>query len=356
MKIIKINNNIKILSVAIIAVLIVGTGLFLTNEDKSKEETVVIRTLDSTTPSAWEIVQKLTGRDILTEHGVKLELISSASMQSGGTVQIQAQLAGNIDYAGGGAWPARINAIAAGGKIKTVVNSVAAITKNNPGNGLVVLENSSIYTAKDLTGKKIAVNVLGAEADYVIRQYLKQNGLSIDKVELTVVDTNNQEQLLRSGQVDVAAWVTTAGAAYKLAIGRGGLRELPGTRNYDIKGANIPYGGGFRDDFIKEHPETVKRFVTAYEKSTRIIYDEFQKDPQRVKKAVAQIYEEKGGNPKLAAEYTPTFDPSIPFITDKDVQWWLEIFEFEGKLKPGQIKPSDVYTNEFNPYYTGEIK
>ncbi len=350
------NNNVKFLSIAVIAVAIIGAGLFFTKDEKPKDETVTIRMLDSgSTPDQWQIVKKLNGRDLLKEEGLKYEYIPTS--QSGGTGQIQAQLANHVDYAGGGAWPARINAIASGGKIKTVVNSVAPITKKNPGNGLVVLENSSIHTAKDLIGKKIAINVLGAESDYVIRQYLKQNGMSIDQVELVVIADNNlEEQVLRSGQVDVAAWVTTGGVAYDMAMARGGLRELPGTTNYDIKGPNTPYGGGFRDDFIKEHPDIVKRFVISFEKVRRIIYDEYQKDPERVKKAYADALEEKGGNPKLSKYYEPTFSPDVPFITDKDVQWWLDIFESEGKLKPGQIKPSDVYTHEFNPYYQEYIQ
>jgi len=351
------SKNIKIIFIAFIAVVIIGALLFLPKDEKPREEIFPIRILDSpSTVNNWEIIQKLDGRDILKEEGVKLELITSVQSNVG-TTGLQALLAKNVDYATS-AWPAWINILASGGKIKALVSG-QPLSRANPGNGLVVLENSSIYTAKDLVGKKIAVNGLGAEADYVIRQYLKQNGLTIDQVQLVTVPNPQIEQVLRTGQVDVAAWHMGGPVEFKMAMARGGLRELPGTRNVDIKGENTVTGGGFREDFIKEHPETVKRFVIAYEKSRRLVWDEFQKDPAHVRKAVAQVYTEKEGNPKLAEYYTSgstLFSPDYPFTTDKDIQWWIDIFESEGKLKPGQIKPSDIYTHEFNPFYTEYLK
>ena len=32
------------------------------------------------------------------------------------------------------------------------------------------------------------------------------------------------------------------------------------------------------------------------------------------------------------------------------VHWWIDLLVREGKLRPGQIAATDVYTNEFNPY------
>lgn len=343
----KLDNNIKFWSIAIIAVVVLGAGLFFTKEEKPKEDIATIRILNAPTDLYnWEIVKKLTGKDILEEEGVKLESITTVQ-STGGTQSLQALLANNIDFAGS-AWPAWINILASGGKIKAVLSG-AVTTKDKPGIGLVVLEKSSIYTAKDLIGKKISVNVLGAEADYRIREYLKKNGLSIEQVQLVVVPWAQQEQVLRSGQVDVAGSFNNE--YFGIASEKGGLREIPGSRSYDIKGNNIALGYGFREDFIKEHPETVKRFVIAYEKSQRLVWEEYQKNPEHVKNAVAEVYTEKGGNPKRAKYYEIRWSPEYPFSTDKDVQYWLDIFESEGKLKPGQIKPSDVYTHEFNPFY-----
>ena len=141
------------------------------------------------------------------------------------------------------------------------------------------------------------------------------------------------------------------GIDYEIAMSRGAFRELPGTQRYAIRGETITMGSGFREDFIKKHPAIVRHFVTVLEKSKRILWEEFQKDPQKVKKAYADIAVVKGGNPKLAEYYRPTFSPDYPFAQDKDLQWWIDILVSEGKLRLGQIKPSDIFTNEFNLLY-----
>jgi ABC-type nitrate/sulfonate/bicarbonate transport system substrate-binding protein len=339
-------NNTIVIAVAITVALGIGAGLVYATKKTEPKKLVTIRVLESSAPNQWEIAQKLTGRDILGEQGVTLERISGVQ-STGGTQTLQALLADNIDY-GSSHWPAWINIIAAGGKIKAVVTG-GVTTKETVSNGFVVLENSDIHSAKDLIGKRIAVNVLGAENDYVVRQYLKQNGLSIDQVQLIVVPWAQQELMLKSGQVDVSA--SFSYGYFGLASERGGLRELPGTRNYDIKGNNVASGSGFREDFIQKHPETVRSFITALEKTQRLVREEFVKDPERVRKVYADIAAEKGGNPKLAAYYRPGWSPDYPFATDKDIQYWFDVIETEGKLKPGQLKPSDIYTHEYNSFF-----
>ena len=354
-------NNIKILSIAVIAIALIGSGYYLTQEKSqnesvttAKEESVTIRLLKgSGSLYPWEIVKKVTGRDILNEENVKLEYVTSVPT-SGGTVSIQALLANNIDYVYSASWAPWVNAVASGAKIKAVHWRQVIKSKENPVYYWIVLENSSIYTAKDWVGKKIAVNVLGADADYTTRFYLKKSGFSIDQVQLVVVPSAQVEQALRTNQVDIA-WVSDR--AYRDAKSRGGIREV--INSYEIRGKITALsGGGFREDFIKEHPDTVKRYISVFEKSHRIVWDEFQKNPEAVRKAVAEILKENDGKPGEANYYVPEFVPEHPFVTDEDVQWWIDMMIEDGKLKEGQIKPSDVYTNEFNPYYKkqGEIK
>lgn len=330
---------------------IAGAGWIVGKKGHTKTSDVAIRVFESTSPNQWELVKKLTGRDILVEERVKLEPIQSVA-SGGGTVALQALLANNLDTAGS-AWPAWVNIIASGGKIKALLGTTVSTKDNKSGrSGLLVLEESNIRTIKDLPGKRIAVNVLGAEADYVIRQFLKKNGLSISQVELVTVPSENQEQMLRSKQVDAVAWTSNGGAYFDMTVEKGGVREVPGTRNFETKGETVLYGIGFRNDFIEKHPDTVRRYIRAYDTARRIVYAEFQKDPERVQRAYADISVEKGSNPRMAKYYQATsWTPDFPFIADKDLQWWLDRFTEDGLLKPGQIKPSDIYTNEFNPLY-----
>jgi ABC-type nitrate/sulfonate/bicarbonate transport system substrate-binding protein len=346
------NNKLKTVALTIITIVATGVLWFVFNPVKPKTENVTIRVLESTEPTQWELVKKLTGRDILAEEGVTLESIRSVQ-SSGGTVALQALLADNVDTASS-AWPTWINIIARGGKIKALLGTIVSTKDNRSGNsGLLVLEGSNIRTIKDLVGKRIAVNVLGAEADYVIRQYLKNNGVSISEVELVVVPAVNQEQMLRSKQVDAVAFTTSGGPYFEMTVEKGGVREVPGTRNYDVKGESVRHGLGFRNDFIAKHPDAVRKYIRAYDITRRVLYAEFQKNPEHVRTAYAEISAVKGGNPRLAKYYEATsWTPDFPLIRDKDFQWWIDRFVEDGLLKPGQIKPSDVYTNEFTPLPT----
>jgi ABC-type nitrate/sulfonate/bicarbonate transport system substrate-binding protein len=345
------SKSIKIVAAALIVAVAAGAGWYI-KKKTPKSADVAIRVFESTGTNQWELVKKLTGKDILKEEGVTLEQIPSLSGAGGGTTSLQALLANNVDTAGS-AWPAWINIVANGGKIKSVLGTNVSTKDNKSGNsGLLVLEDSSIHTIKDLVGKRIAVNVLGAEADYVIREYLKKEGLSIDQVQLVVVPGENQQQMLRSRQVDAAAWTSTGGTQFDITVEKGGVREIPGTKNFDVKGETVFFGIGFRNDFIEKHPETVKSYIRAYDRSRRILFDEFKKDPERVRKAHAEITESKGGNPLMSKYYQATsWTPNFPFIADKDLQWWIDRFVASGQLKPGQVKPSDIYTNEFNPLF-----
>ena len=43
------------------------------------------------------------------------------------------------------------------------------------------------------------------------------------------------------------------------------------------------------------------------------------------------------------------WSPKNQFITDQDIQFWLDNFAEVGIVKAGQLTAADVYTNEFNP-------
>jgi ABC-type nitrate/sulfonate/bicarbonate transport system substrate-binding protein len=306
---------------------------------------VEVRILNSSTPTDREIVEVLTGTDVFKQEGINLKLIP-ASAASG--PRFQGLLSGALDVEGG-AWIGWINIRSRGGKIRAV-HSGGIQTSEKPA-GIMVLENSGIHSVKDLVGKSIAINTLGLTAEYTIKELLKKNGVPPEQVQFVAVPTENQEQVLRTKQVDAAADTACYSTWIDMAIERGGVRILPDTSNYSDRGENASTGSGFTEEFIDKHPDVVRGYVSASEKVRRLVSDEFKKDPERVRAAYAQVAERKGGNPKLAKYYRPEYSDKYQFITDGDIQWWIDLLVAEGKLKAGQVKAADVYTNEFNPYY-----
>ena len=335
---------------ALIVAAVAAAGAFALKPGKPVDAGVAIKVGDSSIPNNFELARRLTGTDLLAKEGVKIDPVVLQS-GNGGTVTMQALLARNIDTAGGSVstW---VNAVSKGAKVKLLLPGNAA--EQSEHSGLLVLADSGIHTIRDLAGKKIAVNVLGAEADFIIRTFLKQNGLGIAQVELVVVPMENQEQVLRSRQVDAIAWTTSGGTQFERTVEKGGVTRVPGTSSLEARGGNgfLITCEGFREEFIKARPEAVRKYLRAFDGARRVVWEEYQKDPERVRKVYGAISSEKGGNPLLAKYYRgPRWSPENQFITDKDIQFWIDTFVADGVVKEGQIKASEIYSNEFNPRY-----
>jgi|GEM_PF-194059 ABC-type nitrate/sulfonate/bicarbonate transport system substrate-binding protein len=344
------------LAAAVVAAVLAVHIFWQKQQNSLKDGEVAIRVIRSATaPTDWELVQALTGRDVLKEENVKIQEIFGSTA---GWLPMMVLMTDKVDVSGGG-WPGWINSRARGGKIKAVIGGGSSY-QNWPGRkaGLLVLENSKIHTIKDLEGKIVAVNVLGLTGDYVVKLMLKKNGIPLNRVQIIAVPAENQEQVLRSGQVDAVADTTSGGPNFERILARGGVRVIPNTGKYEVLGYADSTGTGFREDFIKKYPDTVRHYVSAVEKSRRILWDEYKKDPDRVKNEYAKLVTEKGGNPQLAKYYLPPIHlPSYEFITGNEIQRWIDTMVDEGQLKPGQVKVDDVYTNDYNPYYKkSEIK
>lgn len=262
----------------------------------------------------------------------------------------------NVGYATGG--PASLIALASGdveiGSAATsaVLNSIVGgndFVAAYPSNGInnevqsifYVLEDSPIRDIKDIAGKSIAVNTLGAHLDYTIREALHSVGLPTDAANQIVVPGPQLEQVLRSGQVDISAfgyWQTTFEGVAKQ---KGGLRAI-----FDDTDVLGEIAGGFivlRRDFIEKHPEAAKVFV---EQSERAL-DYARENPKETKAIFAKALAERGENPDIAQYFRGYGVRPGGKAVERDLQFWIDVLVREGKLKQGQLSANDLlYTSE----------
>jgi ABC-type nitrate/sulfonate/bicarbonate transport system substrate-binding protein len=275
------------------------------------------------------------------EQGVNVETVGLAG---GGAPAISAVLSDSADISGA-AMPAYINAVKAGSKLKVIYGGAAVAHAKDPGVYWIVREDSNIKSAQDLVGKTIAMGARGAIWEYGTKEYLKKAGLSIDQATIILVPPPQQEQVLRTGQVDVV--VLQSPFADQL-LSSGGVRIL--TTLIDVLGevnAGAGYGSIMRQDFIDKNPELVKKVTTALVKA-----DEWaQANPEEARKVVGEILKKREQNPIVATYWRAPSLRNHGQLVDEDVNFWLDWFVKDGKLKQGEIKAADIYTNEFNPYY-----
>ncbi|SNQ48194.1 ABC-type nitrate/sulfonate/bicarbonate transport system, periplasmic component [Frankia canadensis] len=275
---------------------------------------------------------------------VKLEWIGNTIS---GPQDIQAATTGDTDF-GGAFNGAIIKLISAGAPIKSVI-SYYGVDKDQY-SGYYVLEDSPIRSARDLIGKKVGMNTLGAHLEAVLDAYLKKEGLSsgdIDKVVPTVVPPVNTEQALRAGQIEVGA---LGGILRDKALERGGIRPL--FSDYDLYGTFAAGSYVLRTDFIKKNPTTVTHFVEGVARAL-----EWAKSHSRdeVVARFTQIIDKRNRKEdKTAIKFWKSY--GVPdkggLITDENFTRWIDFLRDDGQLKK-DVKPADLYTNEFNPFRPG---
>jgi ABC-type nitrate/sulfonate/bicarbonate transport system substrate-binding protein len=274
----------------------------------------------------------------------KLELKSVGAV-TGGPESIQAVATGQSDI--GGAFPsAVINLIAAGGPVKAVIGQFGA--DKDAYSGLYVPEDSSIHTAKDLIGKKIGVNTLGANAEAVMHLWLKKEGLSkseIEGVNLVVIPPVNAEEALDHGQLDGAI---LTGATREKAERDGGVRRI--FKDIEFLGSYLNTTTVLADSFIEEHPGATKELVAGLAKAVHFMQTE---PPATVVKVGEEIAAERGReeDDEIIKYWKSVGIPGEGgLILPREFPMWIKYLEEEGELEPGQVTASQAYTNEFNPY------
>lgn len=274
---------------------------------------------------------------------LKLESIGSST---GGPEMIQLTATKQSDF-GSAFNGAIIKAISQGVKIKSVIGSYGS--DKNTYVGAYVLEGSPIQAAKDFIGKKVGMNTLGAHLEFVIKDYLRQGGLSekeISQVTLMTVPSSNAEQILRSKQIDI---LLTSGITRDRALEKGGLIEL--FKDIDVYHTNFTAGDYFfTEEYIKNNPNTVKQFVEGVAKAI-----EWERTTQREEvishfKSIVEKRDGKDATANLKYWKSTGIATKGGVITPDEYQMWIDWLVANGELKKGQVKPEDLYTNEFNPY------
>ncbi|MGV9303864.1 ABC transporter substrate-binding protein [Nonomuraea sp. NPDC003727] len=265
-----------------------------------------------------------------------------------GPQDIQSVATGQTDI-GGAFNGAIIKLKAAKAPIKAVIGYYGSDERSF--NGYYVKDDSPIRTARDLIGRKIGVNTLGAHHEAVIKEYLKREGLTfeeIKQVELVVIPPVNTEQAIRQGQLDVG---TLGGILKDKALQRGGLRPL-----FTDVGLFGPFTAGavvLREDFIAANPRTTRTFVEAFAKAVRWT----QTHPRQEVVATFQKIIARRGRSEDATAVTFWKSAGIAgaggVIADKEFQTWIDWLEREGEIQPGQVKLSELFTNAYNPYAGG---
>lgn len=123
---------------------------------------------------------------------------------------------------------------------------------------LVVGRDSPIADPRQLKGKKIAATK-GTDPFFFLLRTLNANSLSQTDVEIVNVQHDQGRVALERGQVDAWAGLDPHMAASELEAGS---RLLYRNRDFNTYGTL-----NTREDFLRDHPEAVRRVIEAYERA-----------------------------------------------------------------------------------------
>ena len=266
-----------------------------------------------------------------------------------GPQDIQTVLTGDVDV-GGAFNGAIVKLVAAKAPIRAVQGYYGV--DDQTWYGFFVPENSPIKGPKDLIGKKVAMNTLGAHSEFMLREWLGRGGLTdeqIKQVTMLVVPPISAEQSLRQGQVDVAA---LGGILRDRALQTGGIRRL--FADHELYGSFTAGSLVVTQKTLRERPNTVRKLLEATGRAIEWARTQ-PRDVVREKYAEIIKKRNRSEDPSIVQYWRSTgIAGRGGRIADREIQMWIDWLVKDGVIKQGQLKPSDVYTNDYNATPSGE--
>ncbi|GBD38948.1 Putative aliphatic sulfonates-binding protein [bacterium HR37] len=160
------------------------------------------------------------------------------------------------------------------------------------GAALVVRADSGINTVKDFNGKRIASPQLGNTQDIALRTWLKENGYQVKEkggtVQVIPLANPDQLTLFLKKEID-GAW--TVEPWVSRLILEGGGRLFLDERQLWPDGKFVTTHLIASTKFLKEHPDLVKKWITAHVELT----DWINKNPEEAKKILNEEIKKETG-------------------------------------------------------------
>jgi NitT/TauT family transport system substrate-binding protein len=146
-----------------------------------------------------------------SKHGLKLEI----STASGGAAIVPGVASGQFQF-GFSNVTSLLIAQSSGVPVKAVSNGIASTgVAGKDFQAIAVKKGSSIKSAKDLEGKKVAINTLKNINESAVRESVRKDGGDPDKVKFVELAFDQMAAALDSGQIDAACAVEPALATIK---------------------------------------------------------------------------------------------------------------------------------------------
>ncbi len=264
-----------------------------------------------------------------------------------GTADALAKLGAGVADLGTGGLSTLLSAKANG---QLPVTAVMPIFTKQP-DAVATVSRNNIATLKDLVGKRVASAPFSSSTP-MWPAILKANGIDPATIPLRKIDPVALPAMLAEGKVDaVMAWVNEV-PRYQSVLDGVGLKlvMLPWS-DFGFDGYGLTLFAS--DRFLKDHPETARKFVRAFLKSLRMS----QADPNAAAAATHAAAHEVDLDVALG-EWQATSALVFNEVTQKDglgvfdktrlADTWMWVAKSEG-LDPKMLDPETAVDRSFLP-------
>jgi NitT/TauT family transport system substrate-binding protein len=256
---------------------------------------------------------------------------------SGNTAQLVANGRSEIAYADA---VAVSQLIAKGAPMKVL----STVYQSNP-NEVSALKKTGIKSVKDLAGKKVGVPS-GSSQTTMLPLLLKANNLKESDVNLINMPPTAMVPSLLQGQVDA---ILGSVDSYQIQLEAQGAQ----TDNFMFADHGVPTVSTSifaSDNYIKNNPEVIKKFIAASLKGWYFALD----NPEKAVKDLKSVFPEM--NEKLATAELASIKPLLcsggaKYIGKAEDALWVKTQDLlsEVKLLPAGQDPKTYYTNAYLP-------
>ena len=281
---------VRIFAAALLAVSLLASGA------RADDETVTIQLVKSTGQSPFYIAM---GKGYFAKEGVKID---SGNVRSA-LDAIGPMATGRLDAAMGAATAGFFNAAHQGFDLRIVaaMGLQGPLMATQPLARKELWDNGTIKSAKDLKGRKVAINAPGDITEYFLTKMLQKYGMETKDVELTQMEFALQLVAFKNGAVDAGFLPEPLATAAK-SQGQAALIQPESSI-----GEGVPTTFLFlATKFMKERPKVAEAFVRGLIRGARDAQGPYNKDP-----AIAAMIAEQTGL-KLA-----DVEDSAPYLFDR---------------------------------------
>lgn len=299
---------------------IIGCGSAKTTENKAEKISEINLTYVKSPLNVPSIIQKqddLFGKEFSKDNiSINFHEITS------GPDQTQALAAGEIDFLHALGGTSALIAASNGVELE-ILNTYSRSPK-----GFMILTNDdSITSAKDLVGKKVA-GPKGTVLHQVLIAALKNEGYTIDDVEYINMGIPEANAALADGSVDAA-----------LIAGPTALKAINSGSKVVANGEGLVDGiivTAVSKDFADKHPDLVDRFLKVEKETLKYVDENFDEAMEKVANEVGLTVEE-------TKEMYSWYDFNLD-ITDADIQSLKDTQDFliENGLQEKEVNVEDL--------------